>query len=157
MENLAIDAARWFRVLYVGVGVAFICGGVAAFAAVSGEEQRWMSLLILGTAGTACLVLGMTSGRRLTLEEGGLRGRPFGLVRWSDVEDAFVRQNGLNRVLALKVREPSTYHERLSPWRRSLWKLSRAGGFGDLSFDITGFGISSEELVATIRARLQSG
>jgi hypothetical protein len=156
MENLAIDAARWFRALYVGVGGALVCGGVAAFADARDEESRWVSLLGLAGAGIACFFLGISGRRRLTLEQAGIRGRPFGLVLWSDVEDAFVRRNGLNRVLALSVREASKYNERLPRWRRSLWKLSQGAGFGDVSFDVTGFGISSEDLVATVRRRVES-
>jgi hypothetical protein len=76
-------------------------------------------------------------------------------VRWSDVEDVFVRRNNLNRVLALNVREPSKYRQRLPRWRRALWKLSEGAGFGDISFDITGLRISSEELVANVRRRFE--
>ena len=108
--------------------------------------------LVLGGSAVACVWAAMSRQRDLTLDHEGIHGRPFGLVRWSDVEDAFARRNNFNRVLALKVREPSAYLERLPRWRRALWRLSQRAGFGDLSFDITGLRISSDELVRIVRA-----
>jgi hypothetical protein len=60
-------------------------------------------------------------------------------------------QEGILR--GLSVREPSAYLERLPRWRRALWSLSQRAGFGDVSFDITGMDIDSDELVRLIRER----
>ncbi len=156
MENHTIDTAPWFRALYLGAGGALICGAVAAFAVSGDSDGRWTVTLLLGGAGVGSLLFARSRSRWLTLEPEGLRGRPFGLVLWSDVENVFVKPNGFNRVLGLTLREPAKYQERLPRWRRSLWRTSQAAGFGDVSFDITGLRVTSDELVANIRRRIES-
>jgi|GEM_PF-6059160 len=153
MDTLEINTARWFRAFYLAAGASLVCGGIAAFVVTEAAETRWMTLLFLGGSGVACIWAALTQRRRLTLEEEGIRGQPFGLVRWRDIEDVFVCRNNLNRVLALKVHESSRYYERFPRWRRSLWKLSQRAGFGDISFDITGLHIGSENLVKIVRER----
>ena len=153
MADLEINTARWFRVLYLGAGASLVCGGIVAFVTTQDAGIRWMTLLMLGGCGLACVWFALTSRRRLTLEPEGIRGRPFGLVPWRDIKDVFVCRNNLNRVFAVNVHTPSTYYERLPRWRRSLWKLSQHAGFGDISFDITGLDIGSEELVRVVRER----
>jgi hypothetical protein len=152
-NRLEIDAAPWFRALYLAMGVCLLGGGVAVFVATADVGVRWMTLVLLGGGGVVCAWFALSSRRRLTLDQEGIRGRPFGLVRWGDVEDVFVRWNNLNRVLGLKVREPSRYYEHLPGWRRALWSMSRRAGFGDVSFDITGLRVGSEEIVKMVRAR----
>jgi hypothetical protein len=152
--NRTIDTAPWFRAVYLVAGVSFLGGGIAAFVAPGVDSVRWLTLLGFTIGGVACLWAAVANSRRLMLEENGIRGRPFGLVRWADVTDVFVCRNNLNRVLALKVREPARYHEHLPGWSRALWKLSHRAGFGDLSFDITGLAVSSEDLVKLVRAQL---
>src|SRR5690242_17683103 len=112
MGQLEINTARWFRALYLAVGASLVCGGIAVSTAAGDEGSRWMGILVLGGSGVACMWAALTSRRRLTLAEDGIRGRPFGLVPWRDIDDVFVCRNNLNRVLALKVREPSRYFER---------------------------------------------
>lgn len=152
-NRIEIGIARWFRSTCLGCAAFLVCVGAFSIVQRGDLTERVMALLVLGGSAVACVWVAMSRQRDLTLDHEGIHGRPFGLVRWSDVEDAFVRRNNLNRVLALKVGEPSAYLERLPRWRRSLWRLSQRAGFGDLSFDITGMRISSDELVRIVRAR----
>jgi hypothetical protein len=153
MQELHFDVAPWFRALYLGFATILVSAGAAISIETDDRSGRWLSLLVLGGAGVLCAWFAVTSRRRLTLENQGIHGRPFGVVLWGDIEDAFVRWNNLNRVLGLKVRQPSRYLGRLPPWRRSLWRLSQRADFGDVSFDITGMRIGSEEVVRLVRER----
>jgi hypothetical protein len=153
METVDVRTAGWFRALYLGSAVLLVGGAIAAFVTAGDLTTRWMTLVVLGGSGGLCAWLALSRRRGLTLDHQGIHGRPFGVVLWTDIQQAFVLPNNLNRVLGLNVREPSVYLERLPRWRRSLWSLSQRAGFGDVSFDITGMDIDSEEIVRLIRER----
>lgn len=153
MEKVDIRPAWWFQGLYLGCATLLVGFGVAVFFTTDDPTTRWMSLVVLGGIGGLCAWFAVTRRRGLTLDHQGIHGRPFGVVAWGDIEHAFVRRNNLNRVLGLNVREPAAYLERLPRWRRSLWGLSQRAGFGDVSFDVTGMGISSDELVRIVLER----
>ena len=153
MESRAIHTAGWIRALCVAWSALALFGGVATLVGTRGEAGGWLALFLFGGGGLAIMWWALFRQRSLSLEPEGIRDRTFGLVLWADIAHASVYRPGLDRFLELKVREPQRYFERLSRWRRRMWKVSRRTGLGYISFNITGLRIGSDELVRIVQER----
>lgn len=121
------------------------------------------------TGGASVLFFGFCAGvalwqifqnrPRLVVSDAGLLDRTLGvgLIRWDDVEDAYVAHINPQPFICLRLRNPEAYLSGPHPARRSLSRASVAMGFTDLSLNLSGrHGADPEALEALIHSQIHT-
>ena len=143
--------------------VLLICIGFVAlglFLAFVARERiiGWISVLFFG-AGIPLLVRQLLDSRpRLVISDEGILDRSLGVgvIPWTEIVGAYVRSISGNDFICLHLRDPSLFTSQFSPARRAMTSANRALGFTDLSINLSGLPVRTEEVFELIMKRCEA-
>ena len=153
---LSFEANRTKYGLLLLCTLAFVAIGV--WMLLDGDLWGGGIVTLFFGAGTLVFIRQMLwRGPRLTIDDEGLHDRTLGVgvIRWDDVQDAWPAEMNGQPFVALVLRDPDVYLDRLGPVRRTLTRANRFVGFPPLSLNLSALkDADAERIAGRIRAEV---
>ncbi|MGE3175504.1 MAG: STM3941 family protein [Planctomycetota bacterium] len=150
---LALHGSR--RAFLLPIGLALACAAAGAVTLPRHPTGSWSVIALF--SGCAMLLLRTALDRRprLVLDALGITDRTLrcGRIDWRDILDATPMQIARQRFVALELRDPAVYLERLPRLRRLAARGNRALGFGELNLNLQGIAVDAVEFARLICER----
>jgi hypothetical protein len=96
---------------------------------------------------------------RLVVDAEGILDRTLGVGRipWADILGWYVQSIAGSDFICLVVRDPASYAARLTGLRRLFAGANRAMGFTDLSLNLSGLNVSTEQILSFMEQHVVRG
>ena len=158
-DTVVVSNSRWRYLVLLCVSLGFVAGGVFILLQDQGAWVGWGSVVFFGACSVVFVWQLVDSRPRLIINDDGILDRTLGVgsIPWSEIQGAFIRSIDGNDFICLEVRDPERYRLRLSPVRRAMASANRALGFTDLSVNLSGLRVNTQELFELIMKRAESG
>ena len=151
-EDLIYYNSRWRYALLTLGGLVFVAIGVWMIVA----DGKWgLGLLEIAFFGL-CAAVGawqfFDSRPRLRISNEGITDRTLGvgLIKWTDIEDAYLRYVNNEAFVCLVLRNGAPYMAQLSPLKKRLAAANQALGFTPISINLGGVAINPDQVLEYI-------
>jgi hypothetical protein len=146
MEKVEIKNSRWKNVLFLLASLGFVAGGIGMV--MDGEMFGWTAILLFGGGALVFIRQLIDARARLIIDKDGITDRTMGVgtIKWEEIENAYVSSISGNDFICLEVKNPEQYINKLSKVKRALAGANRSLGFTELSVNLSGVDVSTEEV-----------
>ena len=151
-EDLIYYNSRWRYALLVLGGLAFVAVGVWMIVADGKWGLGLVSIFFFG----ACAAVGawqfFDSRPRLRVSDAGILDRTLGvgLIKWTDIADAYLRSVNREPFICLVLHNEAAYLAQLSPLKKRLAAANQALGFTPISINLSGVAINPDQVLEYI-------
>ncbi|AYA35859.1 hypothetical protein D3Y59_01625 [Hymenobacter oligotrophus] len=151
-EDLIYYNSRWRHALLTFGGLAFVAMGVWLLVKTDKWGLGLVSILFFGACAAVGIWQMVDTRPRLRITDEGILDRTLGvgLIRWTDIADAYVNAVNREHFICLHLHNEEEYVGRLSPLRRKLANANHALGFTTISINLSGVDINPEQLLEYI-------
>jgi hypothetical protein len=158
IDPLIVKSSPALSFAYALMCLAFVAIGVlmVTFAKDSSAVWfGWMGVAVFGVFFASALRFTLDRRPRLILDENGLFDRRLGLgiIRWEDIEGAFLGSYARVDFIGLSLRNEDEYRRRLLIVRRLLYSANRPLGFPYFLVNLGAIEVASEEILESIMER----
>lgn len=152
---VVIRNSRRSYVLLLILCLAFCGLGVRAVASGDRTAAPWLGIAFFGGLGIPTAVYQIRDTRpRLVIDREGVMDRTLrvGVIPWNEIVGARLVSCFGQEFIALSVRDPRVFVERLSPFWRKVSVANKAITSSELNLNLSGLPIRGREMLALIEA-----
>jgi len=131
--------------------------GVGVYLLVIGEDPvvAWGIVAMLSSMSVLFARRALDWRPRLVIDDTGVLDRTLkiGLVRWDEIQGAALDFVDDEELICLQVRNPQESTKKISSSRRKLAAANRDAGFAEVTLDLSGVAMATEDVLALIQQR----
>jgi hypothetical protein len=145
-----IETSRRKYIIGLLAALGFLMVGVVMLVAGRPEYPglAWLIVVIFGLGALNFAAYIFASRPRILInDEGVLDGTlGVGVIPWSDIADAHVKQIAGNNFICLELRDEQKWLSRLNSLRRAMTSANKAPGFTALNVNLSGLDVDATEV-----------
>jgi hypothetical protein len=150
-EDLIYYNSRWRHAALTAGSLVFVAMGI--WLIIQGKTGVGLMTSLFFGMGVGVGVWQFLDTRpRLRISDKGILDRTLGVgvIRWADIENAYVRSINHESFICLLLRNEEAYASQLSPLKRKLQAANQALGFTPFSVNLSGVDLNPEQLLEYI-------
>jgi len=151
-EDLIYYNARWRYALLTLGSLVFVVLGVWMIVADGKWGPGLLAIAFFGLGAAVGIWQFFDSRPRLRVSDAGILDRTLGvgLIKWTDITDAYLMSINRENFICLVLRNEADYLAHLSPLKKRLAAANQALGFTPISINLSGVDINPEQVLEYI-------